>query len=206
MFFPGHRILGTQDLENPLDVTAIHFDYPSPALLEPLQELKPVRPSWPNLFETWLSHATSLAAFEADWQPTCEHLLACAILDLLRYPSRFGEPRHASAFRALASEIYHSPEQTWTIEKMCAITHVSRSALHEGFLAMFSVSPIAFVIAARLETAESLLRESQLTVSEIAEALGYRDVFYFSRQFKRERGISPSAFRRLSTGDSSQTM
>ncbi|RMD75443.1 MAG: AraC family transcriptional regulator, partial [Lentisphaerae bacterium] len=34
------------------------------------------------------------------------------------------------------------------------------------------------------------------TISEIATNLGYRDVSYFSRQFKDETGMSPLAFRR----------
>ena len=34
-----------------------------------------------------------------------------------------------------------------------------------------------------------------MTVSQVADALGYSDVYFFSRQFKRFVGVSPTAFR-----------
>ncbi|MGI2293353.1 helix-turn-helix domain-containing protein [Paenibacillus sp. GXUN7292] len=50
----------------------------------------------------------------------------------------------------------------------------------------------AYVHAARIKTAVYLLQDSLLTVSEIAEYLGYRDVTYFQRIFKRMIGHPPS--------------
>jgi len=50
----------------------------------------------------------------------------------------------------------------------------------------------AYVHAVRIKTAIYLLQDSLLTVSEIAEYLGYRDVTYFQRIFKRLNGHPPS--------------
>ncbi len=47
----------------------------------------------------------------------------------------------------------------------------------------------------KLSIAEILLRSTNLRVSEIAYKLGYRDLRYFSRMFKREHGITPSEYR-----------
>lgn len=57
-------------------------------------------------------------------------------------------------------------------------------------------SPREYVIRARLEKAAMLLRESELTVSEVADVLGYQNVYFFSRQFKEKLGRPPSAYRR----------
>jgi AraC-like DNA-binding protein len=40
-----------------------------------------------------------------------------------------------------------------------------------------------------------LLIETDLTISQIADALGYRDVYFFSRQYKQVFGIPPTAVR-----------
>jgi YesN/AraC family two-component response regulator len=43
-----------------------------------------------------------------------------------------------------------------------------------------------------VERARHLLDETELTVGQVATILGYSDVAYFSRQFKRYAGRSPS--------------
>ncbi|WP_127578990.1 helix-turn-helix domain-containing protein [Paenibacillus koleovorans] len=51
-----------------------------------------------------------------------------------------------------------------------------------------------FVHAVRMKRAVYLLRDSLLTVAEIAEWLGYKDVSYFQRTFKRLMGATPSFY------------
>jgi AraC-like DNA-binding protein len=53
-----------------------------------------------------------------------------------------------------------------------------------------------FIIQTLIERAEYLLRYNGMNVSEVAEALGYKDLAFFSRQFKQVRGISPSRISR----------
>jgi AraC-like DNA-binding protein len=55
--------------------------------------------------------------------------------------------------------------------------------------------PQEWIIEARLARARQLLAETGLTVSQIAEALGFRDVFFFSRQFTQRTGQTPTAYR-----------
>lgn len=57
--------------------------------------------------------------------------------------------------------------------------------------------PRDFIIQVRIDRAKQLLRESSLSIGEIADALGYPDVFFFSRQFKNRSGLSPTHFRAL---------
>ncbi|MGO4372932.1 helix-turn-helix transcriptional regulator, partial [Paenibacillus sp. MCAF20] len=53
-----------------------------------------------------------------------------------------------------------------------------------------------YVTATRLNQADHLLRHTSLTVSEIAAATGFSDIYYFSRTFKRNKKVSPSSLRR----------
>jgi len=55
--------------------------------------------------------------------------------------------------------------------------------------------PGQFVIRQRVLRAITLLRESDLPIQQIAETLGYNDVFFFHRQFRRVAGATPRSVR-----------
>nr|WP_255807598.1 AraC family transcriptional regulator [Cohnella mopanensis] len=67
------------------------------------------------------------------------------------------------------------------------------------FLRMFksrkNTSPIDYLIRVRMDRAKELLRNTELTLKEIAENVGYSDSYYFSRIFKKVEGVSPTSFK-----------
>jgi len=63
------------------------------------------------------------------------------------------------------------------------------------FKSVIGMSPHRYALTQRIEHAKSLLRETALSVGEIAESLGYANIYYFSRQFSLRTGLSPSAYR-----------
>ena len=48
----------------------------------------------------------------------------------------------------------------------------------------------------RLRRAQELLKDSELSVNEVASKCGYTDIAYFSRSFKKRLGVSPSKWRK----------
>lgn len=58
------------------------------------------------------------------------------------------------------------------------------------------VTPKQLMIDLRMTEAKRLLRETDMTVFQVADALGYDDASYFSRQFKQSVSMSPAAFKR----------
>lgn len=60
----------------------------------------------------------------------------------------------------------------------------------------FGVNPKVWILKQRLRYAAGMLAESDRTVSAIAAELGYDDLYFFSRQFKNELGLSPRAWRK----------
>ncbi|MBE9104209.1 helix-turn-helix transcriptional regulator [Nostoc cf. edaphicum LEGE 07299] len=56
------------------------------------------------------------------------------------------------------------------------------------------MAPHQFVLRLRLEQAKKLLRINQLSLSEVALAVGFFDQSHFSNVFKRAFGMSPRAF------------
>jgi len=61
-------------------------------------------------------------------------------------------------------------------------------------------TPINFLRRERISQANRRLVESPDSVREIAEQVGYSDQFYFSRDFKRYTGMSPTRFRKRELG------
>ena len=97
----------------------------------------------------------------------------------------------------LLGDIEAQPGRYTNMQELCAATGLSPAHLRRRFVAKVGVSPIDFVIERRLARARELLETSPLHINEIAASLGYQDPFYFSRQFKRYFGTSPSSYRLL---------
>ena len=97
--------------------------------------------------------------------------------------------------RQVASQIQATPGNDWAIDKQAKEAGLSRSQYGRRFHALFACSPADWVIEARLNRATQLLHETTMPIGEIARVLGYRDLFYFSRQFKLKKGIAPSHLR-----------
>jgi len=49
----------------------------------------------------------------------------------------------------------------------------------------------------RIETAKKLLVEKERNVSEVAELVGYSDIKFFTKQFKKALGVSPNEYRKM---------
>ncbi|MDZ4200290.1 MAG: helix-turn-helix transcriptional regulator [Kiritimatiellia bacterium] len=55
--------------------------------------------------------------------------------------------------------------------------------------------PARYVMTLRMREARRLLVETDLTVAEVAEQVGFEDPLYFSRSFRRLTGVPPSHYR-----------
>jgi len=82
------------------------------------------------------------------------------------------------------------------LAKLARIAGMSKRNFMRSFRAAVGSSPIAHLIQLRVQRAASLLRRSELSVTEIAFQVGFNDGNYFTRQFHKLLGISPSQYRR----------
>lgn len=106
-------------------------------------------------------------------------------------------PRYAD-LKALRETIYDDPMNTWTTDELSAELGVSKAYFHRIYFAAFGVTCRQDVIESRLLYAAELLKNTDLSVSAIAEQCGYDSDSYFMRQFKQHKGCTPSEYRRRS--------
>src|SRR5262245_31894436 len=96
--------------------------------------------------------------------------------------------------RALAA-FHRQPADSWSVQGLAAVANMSRSLFSERFAAVVGVSPARYVARWRIHLASSWLRKDRMTVSDVAQRLGYESEASFSRAFKRVIGVPPSAVR-----------
>jgi AraC-like DNA-binding protein len=84
----------------------------------------------------------------------------------------------------------------WTVAELSRKVGLSRAAFARLFKLKTGESPLRHLTRRRLERAAELLFESELSLAEIAERVGYESEFAFNRAFKRHHRLSPGAFRR----------
>ncbi|MDQ8197134.1 helix-turn-helix transcriptional regulator [Pelagicoccus enzymogenes] len=97
--------------------------------------------------------------------------------------------------RAQVERIKERPYECLPTEELAQEAGLSLSQYRRRFAKLTQTQPRTFSILQRLETAKRLLLESTLNIDQIAQALGFRDTPFFSRQFKQKTGTSPSDFR-----------
>ncbi|WP_298456807.1 helix-turn-helix domain-containing protein [uncultured Cellulomonas sp.] len=87
-----------------------------------------------------------------------------------------------------------TPQRT-SVTALAAMVGLGPSQLGELFRHQLGISPLKYQTELRMARARELLDSSDETVTCVARAAGYDDAMYFSRQFARVHGMSPTAYR-----------
>ncbi len=84
------------------------------------------------------------------------------------------------------------------IVDLASIAGLSRDYLGSVFKKHTGYTINKFINKNRVDRAKELLFKEHIKVCEVANSLGFKDEFYFSRVFKKYAGVSPSEFMRIS--------
>ena len=83
-----------------------------------------------------------------------------------------------------------------TIDELAHLYPINPTTLKEVFKSVYGTSIAAHLKEHRLEKASQLLRETGLSVAEIARQVGYESQSKFTAAFKEQYGLLPTAYRR----------
>lgn len=104
--------------------------------------------------------------------------------------------RHAPVTRRAVTFIHQHRCEPITVEDVARRAGVSAIHLARCFRRDLDQTPKAFITATKVERACNLLRESTLSIKEIAAKLGYGGSSQFCRVFRAAVGIAPGGYRR----------
>lgn len=84
--------------------------------------------------------------------------------------------------------------ETLTIEQLCRSNSIGRSQLQKLFRTRTGYGAIEYFSRMKVDLAKQMIRENHYNFTQIADALGFSSIHYFSRQFKRITGMTPSEY------------
>lgn len=97
----------------------------------------------------------------------------------------------------LLAELHASVQKRWSVAEMAQRMQCSEPWLRRLFLRYTGKGPKEYYLDARLDLAQSLLRQENTSVGKVADMLNFFDLFHFSKAFKNKFGYAPSAVRKL---------
>lgn len=91
---------------------------------------------------------------------------------------------------------FERAESLLTVDALAQHVHMSRSHFVREFRRCMGIPPGEYIRAMRLEWSKRYLRESDLSISQIATYLHFASIHPFSVFFKRHTGLSPQEYRK----------
>lgn len=194
---PNTSICGRHDPNDPLLTINIHFDF-FEGDKKVFPSLEPKKYIADQSFFKKLLHKAVTAYNIGRKNEACDWLRV-VLSEFFSSPSTHGnsavQNEHAACVRRICRKINEHPQSANALALFAEEYGYSPTYLGKLFHQITGVTFSQYLLNARINQAKILLRTSDLSIAEIAEALGYYDACHFIRQFKNAVGCSPKAYR-----------
>lgn len=148
----------------------------------------------------YISQIIHLIAAENFFDNKNKELTIQSLMNILFYKLNESLASKNDDFRTLAlyqlhQNIRNNPAFPWTITYMAKQLYVCPRLLHKFYYDEFGISCMQDVIKNRILLAKKQLGSTEHSIKKIANLCGYSNTEHFSRQFKKETGMSPKQYR-----------
>ena len=159
--------------------------------IEPQPAPAPARAGFDERFDALLANTTrgdALAALRAT------HLLEGILIELAEARTHM-EEKPPWLEKTLARLDASVSGEAVDYAAVAGEVGMAERTLRRNFRQAMGVSPHEYLLKARVVEARRLLGDTDLPTKAIAKRLGYRDVYFFSRQFRQLAGVPPASYR-----------
>lgn len=178
----------------PSDCYAINFQMPDNIIFEPFSlKVK-------NLNSFLESFKTSVKIWTKKKSGYTSKVKSELYNIIYNMQSEYGLPYGNSSVIEPAIDYIHSNyyKETISIAHLAALCNISAVHLSNTFVKIFAMPPIKYINNLKMTRAKELLSSQMYTVREVCFLSGYNDESYFSREFKKSFGITPSEYKLFS--------
>ena len=202
---PGHIYDARQDENDRIGLTFIHFCFQNAALNRAHDFPEFYNVGDLNYVDTVTRRIVEIMRqydAPAEMKTTAGYLLSGLLLDLVT-KFRFEDKNavnpvarhHTELIQQTVRQIHETVDAPLSVKELAKKAGYSPAHFSSLFKKVTGQTVEAVIVQARIDKARQLLRRSDLSIGQIAEAAGYRDVYFFSRQFKFKTGQTPTQYR-----------
>jgi transcriptional regulator GlxA family with amidase domain len=134
-------------------------------------------------------------AYEASQSRAGFSSFLCCILNGMSADQRSQDPELLRRLLRAKDRMDAASEEEWPVRRLARVSGVSEAHFARSFKQAFGVPPHRYLLTRRVERATALLRDTDLSVSEIAFLAGWGSLGTFGRTFRDVTGESPGAVR-----------
>lgn len=122
-------------------------------------------------------------------------LLTEMVIDLYRSYLRLNE-KHSKIEKLEEAHYQMSKDfsRNWTLDDLAQIANYSPTRFSVVYHERYGLSPFEYLNKLRIQAAKDMLKNSNDSVSSIALRVGYSNIYYFCRRFKKEVGNTPTEY------------
>ncbi|WP_419727267.1 PocR ligand-binding domain-containing protein [Terrisporobacter petrolearius] len=102
----------------------------------------------------------------------------------------------SSTLKPAIDYIYKNKSENITVENMAKVCHISQSYFSRLFSKEMGDSFSNYISKLKINWAKELLEESDMSVSQVSDELGFNEPGYFIKIFKKHEGVTPSVYRK----------
>jgi AraC-like DNA-binding protein len=104
--------------------------------------------------------------------------------------------RQEQIIQAIRFKIHENWNENIDFEQIAAESNITYDFFRKAFKGVMGIPPGQYLLNIKIEKAAQMLRETNLTISEIATKTGFENEFYFSRMFKNKMNCTASSYRK----------
>ena len=191
----------------PIDLALIDYILPDGDGFEVLKAIREVKPELPAIIMTAYSNENVvLMAIRTEVADYIKKPLKLAYLrkrlseilgDMEANKNLEGlESREEFVLDGVAAYLEEKYMKELTLDKVAGMACMSRFRFCRRFKERFGQSFVSYLNSIRVKNAAELLKKPNLTITEIAQFVGYKSITHFERMFRTIHGISPGEYRK----------